>query len=71
MSRLSTYLRGSRIASGCSVRQISAATGIGKSTIHRWERGTHAPTLDTCPVLAAALGVETARLVELVSQARE
>ena len=47
-----------------SVRQVSIATGISKSTINRIMNGTVSPTADTLERLAKGLNVHISDLYE-------
>lgn len=47
-----------------SSRQVSAMTGISKSTVNRIASGTVSPTADTLEVLAKGLNVRISDLME-------
>ena len=46
-----------------SIRQVSIATGISKSTINRIMRGEVSPTADTLELLAKGLKVRISALI--------
>lgn len=47
-----------------SVRQVSIATGISKSTINRIANGEISPTADTLEILAKGLKVRISDLID-------
>ncbi len=57
-------LRRHRRAAGMSLAELSAAAGIGKSTLHALELGDGNPTLSTLWALATALGIPLGELLD-------
>lgn len=47
-----------------SVRQVSIATGVSKSTINRIMRGEVSPTMDTIELIAKGLKIRISDLYE-------
>lgn len=47
-----------------SVRQVSIATGVSKSTINRIMRGEVSPTMDTIELIAKGLKIRISDLFE-------
>lgn len=61
--RLAASLRAERARLGWSVGEASAASGVSRCRIGRYERGDKAPTLDALYRLARAYGVEPMKLL--------
>lgn len=55
-SRISVALIGARESAGLSQSALSRICGVPQTTISRYERGVHAPTLKDALALAQALG---------------
>lgn len=53
-----------RAARGLVVDDIASATGLDRKTVMATEGGRHAPTLDTLLLIAHALGVSVAELLD-------
>lgn len=54
-----------RRALGLSIDDVAEATGLNRKTIMSAEQATHSPTLDTLLLIAAALRVPLAELVDV------
>jgi len=61
---IGTRLRAARHHAGLTQMQLGARVGRDHRTIHRWEYATAVPTLTDLLLLADALGVPLAELLE-------
>ncbi len=60
--RLSNRIRAARKRVNLSQEQLAALIGVTAGTVHRWERGTVAPTLDHLRAVATATKTTLAKL---------
>lgn len=58
------YTWQARIKKGMTLKQLEAATGIGKTTLNNIENGLVSPTLIQLEMIARALGVKMVDLFD-------
>jgi len=63
MPTLGQNLRAARQSAGLGQFALGVKLGVPPTTISRWERDLHAPTVATLRRVAEALGVTTASLI--------
>ncbi|RYG62896.1 XRE family transcriptional regulator, partial [bacterium] len=64
---LVAYLRRERGTRGFSLRALAAQTGVSKSTLGAWERGTHLPSLPELDAVLTLYGVDVEERMRVLS----
>ena len=66
--RFGVVMKSLRALRGWTQEEVAERAGVTIATVSNWENAVHSPRLDELPSIAAALGVTTPRLLELLGQ---